>query len=154
MGDNKKKYNVTDEFVEVYKYLNAVIMTDRINQLSELERYMLVALSLDNHDIKNPIVKARILEEVEKVKKQKAATSLVETLIRKKQELENKINDLTSHQSNQSNQDNKSKEFATVIIEKDNKSKEPNDNTIEDSKDNKNIDLNAIRRKKNFARKF
>jgi len=57
MGDNKKKYNVTDEFVEVYKYLNAVIMTDRINQLSELERYMLVALSLDNHDIKNPIVK-------------------------------------------------------------------------------------------------
>ena len=32
-------------------------MTERINQLSELERYMLVALSLDNHDIRNPIVK-------------------------------------------------------------------------------------------------
>ena len=91
------------------------------------------------------------LEEVDKIKKQKATTSLVETLIKKKQELENKINDLTSHQSNQ---DNKSKELATVIIEKDNKSKEHYDKTIEDSKDNKNIDLNAIRRKKNFARKF
>ncbi len=114
---------------------------------------------LDLETINNTICNTGLLsdvtsfnfEEVEKIKKQKAATSLVETLIRKKQELENKINDLTSHHSTQ---DNKSKELATVIIEKDNKSKESNEKTIEDSKDNKNIDLNAIRRKKNFARKF
>ncbi len=95
------------------------------------------------------------LEEIEKIKKQKAATSLVETLIRKKQELENKINDLTS------GFDNKSNDLA-IVIEKESKSKESKDKINdkitekinEESKDNKTADLNAIRRKKNFARKF
>jgi hypothetical protein len=127
-------------------------LTSRI----EVEDDMDLQEELDLETINNTICNTGILsdvtsfnlEEVDKIKKQKAATSLVETLIRKKQELENKINDLTS------NQDNKSKEFATIIIEKDNKSKDHNDKTIEESKDNKNVDLNAIRRKKNFARKF
>ncbi len=119
--------------------------------------------SLDLETINNTICNTGLLsevtsfnlEEIEKIKKQKAATSLVETLIRKKQELENKINDLTSGFDNKSND-------LTVIIEKESKSKESkekiNDKITEkineESKDNKTADLNAIRRKKNFARKF
>jgi hypothetical protein len=56
----KKKYIVSDQFIEVYKYLNAGNMINKINELSELERYMLIALSLDNHDIKDPIVKENL----------------------------------------------------------------------------------------------
>ena len=47
----KKKVLVSDEFVETYKYLNAGDMTNAIATLIEIERYMLVALALDNHDI-------------------------------------------------------------------------------------------------------
>jgi hypothetical protein len=133
---------------------NSNNLTSRIEVTDDMDLQEELDLETINNTICNTGLLSDVtsfnLEEVEKVKKQKAATSLVETLIRKKQELENKINDLTSHQSNQ---DNKSKEFATVIIEKDNKSKDA-EKTIEESKDNKNIDLNAIRRKKNFARKF
>lgn len=56
----KKKYIVSDQFIEVYKYLNAGNMINQINELSELERYMLVALSLDNHDIKDVVVKENL----------------------------------------------------------------------------------------------
>lgn len=56
----KKKYIVSDQFIEVYKYLNAGNMINKINELSELERYMLIALSLDNHDIKDVIVKENL----------------------------------------------------------------------------------------------
>ena len=56
----KKKYTVSDQFVEVYKYLNAGNMINQINELSELERYMLVALSLDNHNIKDVVVKENL----------------------------------------------------------------------------------------------
>ncbi len=89
------------------------------------------------------------LEEIEKIKKQKAATSLVETLIRKKKELENQINDLTTNTdtppllTKSSKSLNKEKE--TIVVEEEEKVTEP---------DTKTIDLNAIRRKKNFARKF
>ena len=57
MEEKKNEYVVTDDFVDVYKYLNAGDMSERINSLSVIERYILVALSLDNHDIKNPIVR-------------------------------------------------------------------------------------------------
>ena len=56
----KKKYTVSNQFVEVYKYLNAGNMINQINELSELERYMLVALSLDNHNIKDVVVKENL----------------------------------------------------------------------------------------------
>jgi hypothetical protein len=56
----KKKYTVSNQFVEVYKYLNAGNMINQINELSELERYMLVVLSLDNHDIKDVVVKENL----------------------------------------------------------------------------------------------
>ena len=56
----KKKYTVSNQFVEVYKYLNAGNMINQINELSEVERYMLVVLSLDNHDIKDVVVKENL----------------------------------------------------------------------------------------------
>jgi hypothetical protein len=159
---NNKKSNI-----ELLSKTNSNTKNNLTSRI-EVEDGMDLQEELDLETINNTICNTGLLsdvtsfnlEEVDKIKKQKAATSLVETLIRKKQELENKINDLTSNQdnksnqSNQSNQDNKSKELATVIIGKDNKSKVHNDITIEESKDNKIIDLNAIRRKKNFARKF
>lgn len=57
----KKKFLVSDEFVETYKYLNAGDMTLAIENLSTLESYALVALSLDNHDIKNHFVRHNLL---------------------------------------------------------------------------------------------
>ena len=57
----KSKFSVSDEFVETYKYLNAGDMTSVIANLSVLERYALVALSLDNHDIKNHFVRHNLL---------------------------------------------------------------------------------------------
>ena len=53
----KKKLLVSDEFVETYKYLNAGDMTQAIAGLTEIERYALVGLSLDNHDIQNHFVR-------------------------------------------------------------------------------------------------
>ena len=61
MEEVKEKLEVSNEFVETYKYLNAGDMTDAIIKLSELERYLLVALSLDNHDIKNHFVRHNLL---------------------------------------------------------------------------------------------
>lgn len=57
MEEKKNEYVVTDDFVDVYKYLNAGDMSERIKSLSVIERYILVALSLDNHEIKNPVVR-------------------------------------------------------------------------------------------------
>lgn len=57
MEEKKNEYVVTDDFVDVYKYLNAGDMSEQINSLSVIERYILVALSLDNHEIKNPVVR-------------------------------------------------------------------------------------------------
>jgi hypothetical protein len=61
MEEAKKKLEVSKEFVETYKYLNAGDMTDAIIKLSELERYLLVTLSLDNHDIKSHFVRHNLL---------------------------------------------------------------------------------------------
>ena len=61
MEEEKKKLLVSDSLIEIYKYLNAVDMSERINQLSELEKYILIALSLDNHDVKNVIVRENLL---------------------------------------------------------------------------------------------
>lgn len=61
MEDDKKKLTVSEEFVETYKYLNAGDMTNAITNLSEIERYALVALSLDNHDMKNIFVRNNLL---------------------------------------------------------------------------------------------
>lgn len=57
MEEKKNEYVVTDDFVDVYKYLNAGDMSEQIKSLSVIERYILVALSLDNHEIKNPVVR-------------------------------------------------------------------------------------------------
>lgn len=138
--------------IELLSKTSNNLSTGNITSRIEVDDTMNSEEQLDLETINNTICNTGILsdvtsfnlEEIEKIKKQKAATSLVETLIRKKQELENKINDLTS------NQDNKSQSVATVVVEK-NKEQEK---TVEELKDTKSIDINAIRRKKNFARKF
>jgi hypothetical protein len=61
MEETKEKLEVSNEFIETYKYLNAGDMTDAIGKLIDLEKYILVALSLDNHDIKNHFVKHNLL---------------------------------------------------------------------------------------------
>lgn len=61
MEETKEKLQVSNEFVETYKYLNAADMTDAIGKLCELEKYILVALSLDKHDIKNYFVRHNLL---------------------------------------------------------------------------------------------
>jgi hypothetical protein len=59
--EREKNIIVSDDFIETYKYLNAVDMTTAINSLDTIERYLLVTLALDNHDIKNDIVKKNLL---------------------------------------------------------------------------------------------
>lgn len=61
MEEEKKKLLVSDNLIEIYKYLNAVDMSERINQLSDIEKYILISLSLDNHDVKNVIVRENLL---------------------------------------------------------------------------------------------
>lgn len=60
-SEEKKKIIVSDDFIETYKYLNADDMTESISNLSEFETYILVALSLDNHDMQNTIVRNNLL---------------------------------------------------------------------------------------------
>lgn len=115
-------------------------LTQNINELNELKEKLTSNYTddIDIETINNTICNATILsdvtsfnmEDIEKFKKQQSATSIVENLIKRKQEIESKINGLTSNPS--------------IIIE--------NDKSV-DTKDSKN-DLNAIRRKKNFAKKF
>lgn len=59
--EQKKSLVVSDEFIEVYKYLNAVDMHERIEGLSQEEKYLLVMLSLDNHDIAKDMVRENLL---------------------------------------------------------------------------------------------
>ncbi len=83
------------------------------------------------------------IEDIEKLKKQKA-TNLVENLIKKKQELETKINGI-----NGNGLDNNLNTVQTVQTNNSNVLIEQNKT---DTKSNQ--DLNAVRRKKNFARRF
>lgn len=137
---NNEKSNVDLDF-----------LSQSINDLNQLkDRLILNSNSneeLDIETINNTICNSTLLsdvtsfniEDIDKFKKQKTATSLVENLIKRKQEIEDKIIGLTSNSN------------PSIIIEND----QSGDNKdSKDSKDSKNIDLNAIRRKKNFARKF
>jgi hypothetical protein len=120
--------------------INLEFLSQSINELNELKEKLTSNYTddIDIETINNTICNATILsevssfniEDIEKFKNQKSATSLVENLIKRKQEIENKINGLTSNPS--------------IIIE--------NEKSL-DTKDSKN-DLNAVRRKKNFAKKF
>jgi len=120
--------------------VNLEFLSQSINELNGLKEKLISNYTddIDIETINNTICNATILsevssfniEDIEKFKKQKSATSLVENLIKRKQEIENKINGLASNPS--------------IIIE--------NEKSL-DTKDSKN-DLNAIRRKKNFAKKF
>ena len=52
----KLKLIVSDEFIEIYKNFNVCTQIEKINELSDRERYLLLILCLDKHDDDNPIV--------------------------------------------------------------------------------------------------
>ena len=83
-------------------------------------------------------------EEINKIKKQKVS-NIIENLIKKKEELDNKI----SGNGNTSGNTSGGQTPSTVLTNNPNVVIEENIKT-----DNKSIDINAMRRKKNFARKF
>lgn len=129
--------------------------TELNNELNSNSNSDIFDLETINNTINNTNILSDVtsfnLEEIENFKKQKTATSLVENLIKRKQELENKINDLTSNpdksqnSKNSQNSQNSQKSSNSLI-----KSFEDD----KEEKDSKTFDINAIRRKKNFARKF
>lgn len=47
---------LTKEFIECYQYFNVYDITEKINNLSDEERYLLLICSLDNHDEEQPTV--------------------------------------------------------------------------------------------------
>lgn len=51
----KLKLIVSDEFIEIYKNFNVCTQIEKINELSDRERYLLLILCLDKHDDDNPI---------------------------------------------------------------------------------------------------
>lgn len=50
------KLIVSDEFIEIYKNFNVYDQIEKVNELSDRERYLLLILCLDKHDDDNPIV--------------------------------------------------------------------------------------------------
>ena len=92
------------------------------------------------------------LEEIENFKKQKTATSLVENLIKRKQELENKINDLTSNpdlnksQNSQNSQNSKNSQNSqnSQNLQKTSNSVIKSYEEDKDEKELKSFDINAI----------
>lgn len=51
----KLKLIVSDEFIEIYRNFNVCTQIEKINELSDRERYLLLILCLDKHDDDNPI---------------------------------------------------------------------------------------------------
>lgn len=157
---NNEKSNVDLEF-----------LSQSINELNQLkDRLTQNNLSVSNEEldletINNTLCNATLLsdvtsfnlEDIEKFKKQKTASSLVENLIKRKQELESKITGLQSGFTNQTQSqsiNNITNLSSGISTNKSNPSIIIEDENQKELKENKNSDLNAIRRKKNFARKF
>jgi hypothetical protein len=46
----ENKQQPTKEFFECYQYFNVYDLTDKIKQLSEVEKYLLLACAIDEHD--------------------------------------------------------------------------------------------------------
>lgn len=47
---------VSNEFIDIYQNFNVVDQTEKIKNLSERERYLLIILCLDKHEDENPVV--------------------------------------------------------------------------------------------------
>jgi len=50
------KLIISDEFLEIYRNFNVYDQSEKINKLSDRDRYLLLILCLDMHDDENPIV--------------------------------------------------------------------------------------------------
>ena len=51
----KLKLIVSDDFIEIYRNFNVCTQIEKVNELSDRERYLLLILCLDKHDDDNPI---------------------------------------------------------------------------------------------------
>ncbi len=144
-----QKNNLEFEFLtQTINDLSSGLGIDGLNQIEELDE---IDLETINNTLCNTTMVSDVTsfnnEDIELIKKQKA-TSIVENLIRRKQELEKKINGV-NNQSNQPNQPNQNNLTNTskILIDTGKSTEQNNDNKPSQ-------DINAIRRKKNFARKF
>ncbi len=147
-----QKNNLEFEFLtQTINDLSSGLGIDGLNQIEELDE---IDLETINNTLCNTTMVSDVTsfnnEDIELIKKQKA-TSIVENLIRRKQELEQKINGVNnqSNQPNQPNQPNQNNLTNTskILIDTGKSTEQNNDNKPSQ-------DINAIRRKKNFARKF
>lgn len=129
--------------------------------LSQTVKDLTSGLNLDLETINNTICNTTMVsdvtsfnnEDINNFKKNKAS-SLVQNLIRQKMEIEKKINSLADNQTNQPNQSNQSNQSNQNQIISNNKNSSI---IVENDKQNStqnNMDINAIRKKKNFARRF
>ncbi len=127
--------------------------------LSQTVKDLTSGLNLDLETINNTICNTTMVsdvtsfnnEDINNFKKNKAS-SLVQNLIKQKMELEKKINSLVDNQTNIPNQSQNSSNQNITQSNSKNSSI-----IVENDKQNStqtNPDINAIRKKKNFARRF
>jgi hypothetical protein len=164
--NDKKINNIYDKFNDfeknVFDYNNSgsnnIIENNNINDsnidfeiLSQTVKDLTSGLNLDIETINNTICNTTVNsditsfnnEDINNFKKNKAST-LVQNLIKQKLELEKKINGLVDNPNVSNNQTPNTKNNSNILIEND---KTPNSGQ-------QNPDINAIRKKKNFARRF
>ncbi len=125
--------------------------------LSQTMKDLTSGLNLDLETINNTICNSTMVsdvtsfnnEDIADLKKNKAS-NLVQNLIKQKMELEKKINSFIDNQNSGNSSSSltvKNQASSNIYVENDKEK-----NTLQSTQNN--IDINAIRKKKNFARKF
>jgi Fe-S-cluster formation regulator IscX/YfhJ len=56
MGENQKTISVSNLFVDIYKNFNVYDQIEKIKQLDDKEKYLLLILALDKHSDEDPVV--------------------------------------------------------------------------------------------------
>jgi hypothetical protein len=103
------------------------------------------------HVFEHPIFK--LPNDINNFKKNKAS-NLVQNLIKQKLELEKKINGLVDNPNVSNNQTINMKNNSNILIENDKTQNSSQQNSSQQNSGQQNPDINAIRKKKNFARRF
>ncbi len=125
--------------------------------LSQTMKDLTSGLNLDLETINNTICNSTMVsdvtsfnnEDIADLKKNKAS-NLVQNLIKQKMELEKKINSFIDNQNSGNSSGSltvKNQPSSNIYVENDKEK-----NTLQSTQNN--IDINAIRKKKNFARRF
>jgi hypothetical protein len=147
--NNYESNNMIDNNLNDFNNLNDSNVDFEI--LSQTVKDLTSGLNLDIETINNTICNTTAVsditsfnnDDINNFKKNKAS-NLVQNLIKQKLELEKKINGLVDNPNVSNNQTLNIKNNSNILIE--------NDKTQNSSQ--QNLDINAIRKKKNFARRF